>query len=687
MEGVPRILEDSNKKFSALVKKPEKLLEKDSDLIARTKLLTKVIYDVSKLLEPNPCHRTLPELIVDGFDCEQVWAGVELQNQARLSELESRLAKVDLAALSQCPLLLGRPKPVKGQQPEEEEEDDVMGDFDALEEEEVEDMEEEKLGSHTDEEEDDNDKGDDKEGDDLLNDPDFQNMSDSDGDDLPLFGDLSDDEQDEDEGTEGTFKERERKGGGSGRATQVDDQFFKLSDMEKFLEVEDRKWESKDGGASEQTFLDLDDEGEEDSDPRVMYSAFFDDQEANEEGDDVDGKSDSDDAEEGEEDDDDDDDDDDDEEEEGENSQNDLAGGQKKPRKLLPSDDEDSDEEQVVKSKHEVQQERLAKKIAHLEEAAVGSKPWQMGGEVAAPSRGENSLLAEDLEYDTAVRQAPVVTEDVARALEDIIRQRVKDKAWDDVERKVRPVEDPREYKKKLVLDQEKSKLSLAQVYEEEYVKLAEGAEAAKSRTSIGLLDKEVEETPEAVKEIKESMHVLFRKLDSLTHLHYTPKQKSAELKIVRNIPTINMEEVAPVAASNATLLAPAEVVDKQKGELMDSKEKSETDRKRERREKKAKKSAIRKNKEKKAALEEAINPGGLGNKFSKARAMKKVEEAEKQGKKVETIKGKKDKALNSSTAFFSSLQDEVKTGAKEKAHAKKKKKALKDLNAASLKL
>ena len=96
-----------------------------------------------------------------------------------------------------------------------------------------------------------------------------------------------------------------------------------------------------------------------------------------------------------------------------------------------------------------------------------------------------------------------MVTEDVARALEDIIRQRVKDKAWDDVERKVRPVEDPREYKKKLVLDQEKSKLSLAQVYEEEYVKLAEGAEAAKTKSTIGLLDKDVEETPEAVKEIK----------------------------------------------------------------------------------------------------------------------------------------------------------------------------------------
>ena len=53
------------------------------------------------------------------------------------------------------------------------------------------------------------------------------------------------------------------------------------------------------------------------------------------------------------------------------------------------------------------------------------------------------------------------------------------------------------------VLDQEKSKLSLAQVYEEEYVKLAEGAEAAKTKSSVGLLDKDIEETPEAVKEIK----------------------------------------------------------------------------------------------------------------------------------------------------------------------------------------
>ena len=49
-----------------------------------------------------------------------------------------------------------------------------------------------------------------------------------------------------------------------------------------------------------------------------------------------------------------------------------------------------------------------------MEEAAVGEKPWQLTGEIAGPARPENSLLQEHLEYDTAARQAPVMTEEVS---------------------------------------------------------------------------------------------------------------------------------------------------------------------------------------------------------------------------------------------------------------------------------
>ena len=231
----------------------------------------------------------------------------------------------------------------------------------------------------------------------------------------------------------------------------------------------------------------------------------------------------------------------------------------------------------------------------------------------------------------------------------------------------VKPIEDPQEYRKKLVLDQENSKLSLAQVYEEEFLRVSQ----VKEKVPVpGLLDVDREETPEEVEQIKSAMRSLFSKLDTLTHFHYTPKQKSAEVKIVRNVPSIGIEEVAPVGASNADLLAPAEVVDKAKGELMTSGDKTETDRKRERRQKKLKKKASIREREKR---EKEKADAGVENKISKEKALKNLEQAEKQGK-VKTIKEKdKNSSLKSSTDFFSMLQDEVKTHVKEKSSKKKK--------------
>ncbi|XP_073979941.1 U3 small nucleolar ribonucleoprotein protein MPP10 [Rhodnius prolixus] len=232
----------------------------------------------------------------------------------------------------------------------------------------------------------------------------------------------------------------------------------------------------------------------------------------------------------------------------------------------------------LLKSSFELKQEKLRNKINKLEEEALQEKAWPLKGEVEASQRPVNSLLEEIVEIDLSQRPAPVVTKEVTLKLEDIILKRIKDSAYDDVEKKFKPVESPHEFKKAIVLDQEKSKLSLAEVYEKEYLKQKSDQTVEK--------DKVEKMTPEQ-EEIKKLMHFVFKKLDTLSNFHFVPKPAIPEIKIVSNLPAVMVEEVAPEATSRGNLLAPEEISSESKRQLISKEERSATDKKRERRKKK----------------------------------------------------------------------------------------------------
>uniref|UniRef100_A0A4W6EVE6 U3 small nucleolar ribonucleoprotein protein MPP10 n=1 Tax=Lates calcarifer TaxID=8187 RepID=A0A4W6EVE6_LATCA len=649
--------------------------------------LTKTLYDLHKAEEPADYKGSLlTQLVVEDFDEEQIWQELELQNNAVLKHFKSAIDE----ALSDETLTV-----LEEDEDEEEEEED--GDEAEVE------TDDENIDEEEDEEEEEPRRQSKKMTAEAEDGPEDNTDEDSDLDfDVDAL-----------EKREKQKKHMRMKGSTTKFVpSEVDDKFFKLSEMESFLDDMDKR-EGKDDEDEDGVdyFQDLPSDEDDDLDldeiistkkqkkktvkssRNLKYKDFFDavDSEPAKADDQSDGEGDSMDEsqEEGEEEIDDEDDYDGEEEGDDEDEERDQSKASQKKVTFNLSGDEDSEGEDMedifggkspssakseAKSSFEKRQEKMSQKIEELEKAALTEKPWQLSGEVTAQSRPENSMLEEDVEFEQVSRMAPVITEETTLQLEDIIKQRIKDQAFDDVVRKEKPKEEVFEYKKRLTLDHEKSKQSLAEIYEQEYLKQTQQKTV------------EEEENPAHV-EIQKLMDTLFLKLDALSNFHFTPKPPVPEVKVVSNLPSITMEEVAPVSTSDATLLAPEEVKEKTRaGDLLGDTEKTSTDKKRERRQKKKVKRLKIKEKEKRQKLKEA-NKTGENKKLSKAEVAENLKKLTKGGKATILKDEGKDKALRSSQAFFSQLQDQVKSQIKSQKDQSSKKKKHKEVSVSKLKL
>nr|SVE88757.1 EOG090X09DZ [Daphnia sinensis] len=635
---VDRVLNE----FNAVTTKPESFLSVQTAANTKFKAITKDLYDsVNRNFTLQGLTRSLPQLYIDGFDEEQIWQQLELHNEPCFNILVKNVAK----------LLSGKDKKLTFYKVE------VQAN-------EVEEEENEK----------ENENEEDK--DSVASDLSFKLPDDSDNDESGHDDDSDLDETDDlkfdeykmlDEEREERPKKNKEQSMGKIRKTEVDDEFFKVGEMEKFLEKEEAEKPSADDDDAESIdyFEDvLSDDEENDAAIKAKYRDFFrgsipvggpkstskhDGKDLEENEDDEDNIEDDEEIEDEEQDDD-------DAEPrekrvkfELDGSESEESGSDTSVHNLTKSD---------VKSSYEQRQERLKAKIQELEDEAVAPKPWQLMGETKAELRPDNALLEEDLFFDHTTRQAPVITEETTKTLEEIIRQRIKDQAFDDVERKIKPVYDPTEYKKKLVLDQEKSKYSLAEIYEQEFLKQQEiqKLEAKSSSLADAANDEPSDDQNRAA--LRKRMANVFAKLDALCNFNYTPRAAEPDIKIVNNMPSIVMEEIAPVTVSDANLLAPQEVQDPTRGVLKGKTEKEKTDLLRERRKKKSAQRVRHKERERTEKAVDKANPG-LGNKHAKARVLRNLQKAEKEGT-VSLIKENRTKAPKSSTAFFRQLQEDV---------------------------
>jgi len=308
-------------------------------------------------------------------------------------------------------------------------------------------------------------------------------------------------------------------------------------------------------------------------------------------------------------------------------------------------------------SSHAIHAKKLNELTKKLEEEALAEKPWQMIGESKASQRPVNSLLDTTADFEFATKLAPIITVEHTSSIEDVIKQRILAEDWDDVvPRELPDIGLSKRNGELPEVSQEKSKLSLGELYEREYLKKAVGydADAAERETEEG----------KAKNEMKMLFANLCSKLDALSNYHFAPRPVADEVDVKTSAtPAIAMEEVLPLYVSDARAAAPEEIYGKKKGRESILRGESEMDQSDRTRLRQAKKTARRKERRAKHADEKLISrlqPGlGLNNPYEKRKMREELQMARASGK---VVTGEIDTSTEYKTSarFFEKMQADV---------------------------
>lgn len=222
---------------------------------------------------------------------------------------------------------------------------------------------------------------------------------------------------------------------------------------------------------------------------------------------------------------------------------------------LFEDDEEDYDEDEENElgkngkklSNFEKQQLEIQKQIEQLEKEAIEEKKWALKGEVKAKDRPEDALLTENLEFDRNSKPVPVITSEITESLEDMIRDRIKNRNFDDLAKRTVLDMQKKKYKPDFELSDTKSSKSLAELYEDNYKGVDENIEIS-------------EELQKSHDEISQLFANLSYKLDALSSAHFVPRPSQKSLEVRVDTAAITMEDAQPLTMSSASTLAPQEV-------------------------------------------------------------------------------------------------------------------------------